>query len=96
MTRPKRFEAGPFKDFTFEKNVMFEVKSAVAYDLYVAAAENDYMPHEQIDWSFETGELVYADGTGTAVALMGIEMSDELLFKRRLKGTIGKEVFNLK
>jgi len=93
MTRPKRFESGPFKDFTFRKNVMFEVESAAAYDLYVAAAENDYMTPDRVAWAFETGELVYADVTGNAVALMGVEMSDSYLFKRRLKGTIGQEVF---
>ena len=96
MTRPKRYLTGVFTDFVFKKNVMFEVERNAAHDLYVEAAENDYITHEQIDWAFETGEYVYVDVTGNAVALMGAEMSDEILFKCRLKGTIGKEVFNLK
>jgi hypothetical protein len=96
MTRPKRYLTGTFTDFVFKKNVIFEVEHDSVYDLYVEAAENDYITHEQIDWAFETGEYVYVDTTNNAVALMGVEMSDKMLFKRRLKGTIGKEVFNLK
>ncbi len=96
MTRPKRFLVGVFEDFTFKKNVMFEVEHDTAYDLYVEAAENEHITHEQIDWAFETGEYVYVDVTGNAVALTGVEMSDEVLFKNRLKGWVGKEVFNLK
>ena len=72
MTRPKRFESGPFKDFTFKESVMFEVKNAAAYDLYAIAAGNEYLPHDQIDWAFNTGELVYVDITGNAVDLKGM------------------------
>jgi hypothetical protein len=90
--RPRKFTEGSwFDDWDFWKGVMYEVKSAMAYDLYVEAAENEHIEYETIDSAFEAGERVYVDKN--SIVICGIEMSDEELFKARLEGKVGKGIF---
>lgn len=89
QTRPAKFEDGKFK---FRKRIVFEVESLKAYDMYVEASENsDRLLYEEIDWRFETGQTVRVD-KGASVVMWGEEITNEELFKRRLKGSIGQEI----
>jgi len=94
MVRPRRmYQLGPIGeiDFQLQKLTMYEVASDKAYDCYVESSENGHITFEQVDWAFETGELVYVDEN--SVVVCGIEMSDQELLKRRLTGGVGKEIF---
>lgn len=85
----------PFGSVTFglqmEKHGVYEVPSALAYDLYVEAEAiaRNRMEYEHIDASFELGRNVYVHNW---VRLWGDEMTDKELFKLRLNGDVKKEV----
>ena len=74
-----------------EKHGVYEVPSALAYDLYVEAEANpkNRMQYEHIDHSFETGYNVYVNNF---VRIWGDEMTDKELFKMRINGDVKKEV----
>lgn len=90
-TRARKFEDGLFAGWKFKKHVMFEVDADKAYDLYAAIADRGELDYGRISWAWETGARFYVNEN--SVVICGIEMSDEELFKRRLNGTVGKEVF---
>lgn len=85
----------PFGSVTFglqmEKRGVYEVPSALAYDLYVEAEATpmNRLTWENIDSTFECGHNVYV---GNYVRLWGEEMTDKELFKLRLNGDVKKEM----
>ena len=85
----------PFGSVTFslqmEKHGVYEVPSALAYDLYVEAEANpkNRMEYEHIDHAFESGYNVYVNNF---VRLWGDEVTDKELFKMRINGDVKKEV----
>ena len=90
----------PYGSVTFglqmEKQGVYEVDSALAYDLYVEAEAEprNRMTYEMIDSSFECGRNVYVNNL---VRLWGDEITDKELFKLRINGDVKKEkveVFN--
>lgn len=88
----------PFGAVTFglqmEKHGVYEVPSALAYDLYVEAEAEprNRMSYEHIDSAFERGQNVYVNNF---VRLWGDEVTDKELFKLRISGDVKKEIIEV-